>query len=347
MNSNYRSLYALALSSLLLGSGCATPRAVKYDRDIPKPDNIPRASVGLAPMPIKFVSNETFARIGNRNEYTPDLKEVFEDNTTNTAPLIPVIPIPSKTHYANNAEREKVSTKADLTDNGNSTLEARAGLSFSCGTMAPNTRVRTIASKRLDSSAPDLSSEMNAIGINNFKENFAPNHVYRTDHDSKTVRIHFKAGLDSNLGYRLEAGIAADIGTWRDFTALLRPSRYNNPRDQGQVLCWSKGDNWEEDWTIPSKVLAGEIIIVGGTAVVISSAGSGNGGSHGEKDRQIDITSYPSSRQPRQEIKVQPAYTAPTKPTRPIIPPTPPTPPTIPSTSPGTIEFGPGNFDGQ
>lgn len=137
----------------------------------------------------------------------------------------------------------------------------------------------------------ELGEEMARLHINDFKGKEAPEHVYRTDRNGKTVRIHFKTGLDPNLGYRIEAGVAADIGTWRDFTALVRPSRYANPRDQGQVLCWSRGNNWQEDYRIPSKVLAGEVIIIGGTAAVIGGMGGGSGGG----SKQETTTTKPAS----------------------------------------------------
>jgi hypothetical protein len=153
--------------------------------------------------------------------------------------------------------------------------------------------------KRTTGGAPGTPSwlkELERLGITNYLNSastshfpashspsiIAPDYVYRTAKNRRTARIHFKAGLDADLGYRLEAGVAADIGTWRDFTALLRPSRYSNPRDQGQVLCWSRERNWNEDWTIPSKVLAGEVVIIGGTAYAVSEI-AGNKGHRGNK----------------------------------------------------------------
>jgi hypothetical protein len=78
-----------------------------------------------------------------------------------------------------------------------------------------------------------------------------------------------------------------EAGTWSDMTAMFRPSRWRHPLSEGGTLSWLNYKVWAAAPWRTTKVLAGELITLGGTYYileafgVIGATGSGGGGAVG------------------------------------------------------------------
>jgi hypothetical protein len=76
-----------------------------------------------------------------------------------------------------------------------------------------------------------------------------------------------------------------EASTWSDMTAMFRPSRWRHPIAEGGTLSWLNYKAWAAAPGRTVKVLAGELITLGGTYYVLeafgvigSTGGSGGGG---------------------------------------------------------------------
>jgi hypothetical protein len=77
---------------------------------------------------------------------------------------------------------------------------------------------------------------------------------------------------------------AKEASTWSDMTAMFRPSRWRHPIAEGGTLSWLNYKAWAAAPGRTVKILAGELITLGGTYYileafgVIGSYGSSSGG---------------------------------------------------------------------
>jgi len=69
-----------------------------------------------------------------------------------------------------------------------------------------------------------------------------------------------------------------EASTWSDMTALFRPSRWAHPVAAGGILSWLNYNAWADEPGRTTKVLAGEVIILGTTYWIIGAATGGGGG---------------------------------------------------------------------
>jgi len=68
-------------------------------------------------------------------------------------------------------------------------------------------------------------------------------------------------------------GVTQEFSSWSDFTAMFRPSRWNNPFREGGALSWLNYNAWAEVPGRTTKVLIGEAIVVLATYAIIDSTG--------------------------------------------------------------------------
>jgi len=72
-----------------------------------------------------------------------------------------------------------------------------------------------------------------------------------------------------------------EASTWSDMTALFRPSRWAHPIAVGGTLSWLNYHAWADKPGRTTKVLAGEVIILGTAYWIIGAATGGGGGGGG------------------------------------------------------------------
>jgi hypothetical protein len=76
------------------------------------------------------------------------------------------------------------------------------------------------------------------------------------------------------------AGVAK-ASTWSDMTAIFRPARWAHPIAVGGTLSWLNYHAWADAPGRTTKVLAGEVIIIGTAYWLIGAATGGGGGGGG------------------------------------------------------------------
>jgi hypothetical protein len=69
--------------------------------------------------------------------------------------------------------------------------------------------------------------------------------------------------------------------TWSDMTALFRPSRWAHPIAAGGTLSWLNYNAWADEPGRTTKVLAGEVIVLGSTYFLLEAFGVIGGGGGG------------------------------------------------------------------
>lgn len=77
---------------------------------------------------------------------------------------------------------------------------------------------------------------------------------------------------------------AKEASTWSDMTAMFRPSRWRHPLSEGGPLSWLNYKVWAAAPGRTAKVLAGEVITLGGTYYILEAfgvIGASGGGSSG------------------------------------------------------------------
>lgn len=75
--------------------------------------------------------------------------------------------------------------------------------------------------------------------------------------------------------------VVKTASTWSDMTAMFRPSRWAHPIAAGGTLSWLNYHAWAEEPGRTTKVLAGEVIILGTAYWIIGAATGGGGGGGG------------------------------------------------------------------
>ncbi len=83
------------------------------------------------------------------------------------------------------------------------------------------------------------------------------------------------------FGRATETGTYAEVGvqfsTASDFVALVSPKRWKSPVKTGGSLSWLNPQAWRADPGRTGRILAGEVVLIGGVAAVAASAGGGSG----------------------------------------------------------------------
>lgn len=74
------------------------------------------------------------------------------------------------------------------------------------------------------------------------------------------------------------AAVGAKFSTWSDVTAAFRPSRWGHPFAQGGTLSWLNYGAWRDAPGRTTKVIVGELLVVGATYAVIDGVSGGSSG---------------------------------------------------------------------
>lgn len=75
--------------------------------------------------------------------------------------------------------------------------------------------------------------------------------------------------------------VTKQASTWSDMTAIFRPSRWAHPIAAGGTLSWLNYNAWSGEPGRTTKVLAGEVIVIGSTYFLLQAFGVIGGGGGG------------------------------------------------------------------